>query len=362
MFRAAAAARSNAVSRALKPVLWIAATLPEYALLPLGIWFACNAVVRLSIFSRVAAAPSCCYSFSLVQNHVDPENVEISDPVKWHKLAMRRHELEIAMVFRALLDNGIEPILVKGWAAARNYPEGTARNFGDIDLACSKADYPKAVKIVAEPDFPPSFVDLHDELRHYDRTPWSELFRRSITIEVEKTPIRTLRHEDHLRVICVHWLNDGGAYKERLWDIYYAVENRPPDFDWGLCLGTVSPTRRKWIITAIVLAHRHLGLRIDDLPLSAEDREIPEWIEQALHKEWATEVRLHPIHYSFRNPRTLIQQIRKRLPPNPIQSTIEAEGEFDDRSRLRVQLLTFFRRFVASLNRVIAGRLRRPAK
>ena len=154
------------------------------------------------------------------------------DEFRWHKLSMRRFELGILEAFQGFRSHGIEPILIKGWAAARNYPEDRVRNFGDVDLAFPASEYDKAKEVAgAQPNLLVA-IDFHREFRHLDTTPWEVAFDRSELVDVDGGSIRVLSPEDHLRVLCVHWLNDGGAYKERLWDVYYAVANRPPDFDW----------------------------------------------------------------------------------------------------------------------------------
>ena len=76
--------------------------------------------------------------------------------------------------------------------------------------------------------------------------------------------------EDELRVLCLRWLNDGGAYKERLWDIYYAVANQPPDFDWDQCRDSVSATGRRWIVTAIAITRKYLSLEVEGLRFSVD--------------------------------------------------------------------------------------------
>jgi hypothetical protein len=139
---------------------------------------------------------------------------------------------------------------------------------------------------------------------------------------------------------------------ERLWDIYYAVKNRPADFDWDKCLSGVSPTRQKWIVTTIAIARRYLELDVSDLPFADQTDSIPKWILRCLEKEWASDVRLRSLHACVRDPKLFWQQILKRIPPNPIESTIEMEGKFDDSSRAKYQIGSICARIVPSIKRL----------
>lgn len=276
----------------------------------------------------------------------------MSDDLRWHLLISKSYELKIAKAFRLLRSRNIEPILIKGWAAARNYPTDVPRYFSDIDLAVSPSDYPAALKLINSNEFGGLGIDLHEGLRHLDTNSWERLFEDSQIKEIDGTAIRILSSEDHFRVLCVHWLNDGGAYRERLWDIYYAVANRPPEFDWDKCLNVVSETRRRWIVCAIGLAHRYLELDINGLPFAEEAEQLPDWLIKTVEKEWMSDVRLRPLQTCLREPRELIRQIRKRFPPNPIQATIEVEGEFDNRTRAFYQFHDLFKRSVPSIRRI----------
>lgn len=274
------------------------------------------------------------------------------DEIRWHKLSLRRTELGLIDAFSFYRRYEIEPILIKGWAAAQNYPPDKPRFFGDVDLAVSPEQFDNAESILNSPEFPRVGVDLHRGLRHLDTVNFGTLLSRSLLIDIDGTYIRILRPEDHLRVLCVHWLTDGGAYKDRLWDIYYAVANRPASFDWGLCLDSVSETRRKWIVTTIRLAEIYLGLDTSGLPFTDEQYQIPKWATRTLEKEWATDIRLRPLHTCLRDRNVFFQQIAKRLPPNPIQATIDVEGEFDERSRIPHQLGSIFVRIAPSIKRI----------
>jgi hypothetical protein len=75
----------------------------------------------------------------------------------------------------------------------------------------------------------------------------------------------------------------------------------------------------------------------------------------AVEKAWASDVRLIPLQFCVGDRRKLLQQIRKRLPPNPVQATIDVEGEFDNGSRIPYQFRDFFLRASPWLRRIIPG-------
>jgi len=254
---------------------------------------------------------------------------------QWNSLQAKALEVRVAEVFGLFRDAGIEPILIKGWAASRKYPENLIRRPGDIDLAVAPDEYERVWELSHRPEFAYFNIDLHKGLRQLDTIGWPDLFEHSMSIELNGTPVRVLCEEDHLRVLCVHWLIDGGGYKDKLWDIYYAVQNRSADFDWDRCLNVISAVRRKWVICAIALAHRYLGLKVDDLPFVDELEPIPNWITKCVEREWRRAYRLEPVLTSTHDKRLLLHQIARRIPPNPIRATIEAEGDlYGNRRRI----------------------------
>ncbi len=274
------------------------------------------------------------------------------DTLRWNKLQRRLAEINITKTFIRLRAAQIEPILIKGWAISRSYPAKHFRASVDVDLGVNPLQYQKAKDILENDADNFMFVDLHEGFRHLDNVSWQNLFENSRLVEIEETPIRILRPEDHLRVLCTHWLNDGGANKERLWDIFYAVENRPDDFEWDRFLEISGPKRRKWFVCALGLAHRYLGLDLKDTPIEKEALAIPKWIIKAVEKEWGSDVKLKPLQNCLRNKKELFEQIKKRIPPNPIQATIEMEGDFDNKPRIFYQIGDIFFRMPKSIKSV----------
>lgn len=270
----------------------------------------------------------------------------------WLTLQNRVNELKISEAFEFMESHGFQPILIKGWSVARYYPNVWERRFIDIDLCVAPEDFERAKKLSGMPEGLKHNIDLHKGLRHLDTVQWKDLFANSETVKIENTLIRTLRAEDHLRVLCVHWLADGGAYKDRLRDIYYLVKNRPDDFDWDRCLNIVAPKRRKWIVCCIGLAHKYLELDLEDTPIAVEAKNIPAWLIKTVEREWRTEVKLRPLQNCLHDRKLFWQQIKKRIPPNPLQATIEMEGEFNDQPRAFYQIANVFTRLFPAVGRI----------
>ncbi len=268
-------------------------------------------------------------------------------------LEYKVHEHRIEEAWKRFENAGFKPLLIKGWAAAQYYDTPSDRLFTDVDIVVSPEDYHRAETFLEE--FPvAATIDLHRGTRHLDTTPFEYLYQNSQIKRCGKTDVRVLCREDHLRVLCVHWLNDGGAKKDKLRDIYYAVKNRPADFDWDKCLNVVSRTRRKWILCTIGLAATYLGLDVSELPFAERVQEIPGWLIKAVEKEWRSGVAITPLHFLLHDRKKLWQQIKKRIPPNPVQATVEMEGEFDNQPRIFYQIGDLLYRLPPSVRRIAA--------
>lgn len=270
--------------------------------------------------------------------------------IYWKILQKQVQEQRIEQLFCIFREHGFEPILIKGWAAARNYPEPYQRLSADIDIAVNPSEYALCQKLLAKQTI--ANVDLHCGLRHLDTVDWDDLYENSQLITLNRTEVRILCPEDHLRILCVHWLADGGVSKERLWDIFYAVKHRPDNFNWDRCLKIVSETRTEWIIQTIGLAVRYLNLNVEDTPIFGMAVKHPIWLIKTIEKEWKDDVKLKPLHHCLEDRQELFRQIVKRLPPNPIQATVEMNGKFDEKRRSIYQIGSLIFRFLPSIKRI----------
>lgn len=261
------------------------------------------------------------------------------------------YEANIAEVFRRFRAIRVEPVLIKGWSIGRFYPPDKLRPMNDVDLCVRADDFARAEELIRNWDFDRVEVDLHKGFRHLDKLPFDDLFANSQLVDHGGTPVRVLRHEDNLRVAAVHWLTDGGSPREKLWDIYYLVQKRPQDFDWERCLSATGAVRRGWIVCAIAVAHRELGLDVSNIPIAGEvasENVFPRWFLPALQREWNEPSKLGALRANAGDWKNFVKQLRRRFPPNPIQSSVLVEAAFDESPRLPYQLADMWRRFRAS--------------
>ena len=247
------------------------------------------------------------------------------------------HRRDLRTAVACLRAAGVEPVLVKGWAIARLYPDPHMRPSSDVDLCVRRADYRAARSALTHPSGRVLPVDLHQGFDTLDDEDEHALFQRSVLVDCSGTPVRVLAPEDHLRVLCYHMLRHGASRPLWLCDVALAIEVRPPDFDWARCLGS-SRRLASWVACAIGLAHRLLGARVDDIPLAARPGRLPRWLEPTVLRNWGKEHRpLIPLAGHLSHPGRLLAETPAHW-PNGVQATVALGRPFNDWPRLPYQL------------------------
>jgi hypothetical protein len=273
-----------------------------------------------------------------LQSH--PAAKQLQDTYRLYKLLAVVYERELVEVFALLRSQGIEPVVVKGWAVARSYGEPETRPCGDIDLCVHPSQQEEARSILkTRTNFSPD-VDVHKGFERLDERGFDELMSRSELVEVEGGSLRVLKPEDHLRVLCYHFLREGGWRPLWLCDIAAAVEARPAGFDWDLCLGGKEPFA-DWTACVIGLAHQLLGAELHDTPVAARAARLPRWLARGTLREW--ELRsVHrrqytPLLEAGSRPRSILKGLRYHW-PSPVEATVTMGASFNALPRLPFQV------------------------
>jgi putative nucleotidyltransferase-like protein len=254
------------------------------------------------------------------------------------------HENKIRKVFSVLRSVNVEPILIKGWAVARAYPQLALRPYGDIDVIVRRHDHQTASQAI-ERDARDCFVDFHAGVPFElaDRS-IEDVFSRSQLVTCGEAQVRVLSPEDHFALLAIHLLKHGAWRPLWLCDLGVLLGSMPNDFNWDRCLGK-DRQRTNWILAAAGLAQKLLGASIRDEQISEKAREVPGWLVHRVLKEWETPFanaqspqRHHaPINSYLRRPRGLLKDLARRW-PNPISATISVNGTFGSRRRLRYEV------------------------
>jgi hypothetical protein len=271
---------------------------------------------------------------------------ELQQAYRLHTLHALAYQQKIKRAFSTLRADGIEPILIKGWANARLYPQAGLRPYGDVDLCVRPDGYEKATGLLLKMDDARTYpVDLHKALGRLDERRWEEFYERSRVVNLDDERVRILSAEDHLHILCVHMLEDGAWRPIQLCDIAAVVESADSGFDWDVCLSR-DKRRAKWVTSAINLAHILLGASLDNCPLQVREARSPRWLLPTVLKHWE-----HPCIIDHRPPELIMKTLRRpmRLPkaalkrwPDPIGATIRLKGSFNALPRLPFQISDYF--------------------
>ena len=264
---------------------------------------------------------------------------ELRQAYRLYTLQAARHERQVVQAITLLQSAGVDPLLVKGWAIARLYPERGLRPYGDIDLCVRPEQHSVAAAALATPAAETGVVDLHKGLPQLHRPSLDDVYERSQQVLLGDVDVRILGPEDHLRYMCIHMLGHGAFRPLWLCDIAVVLESLPEDFDWEYLLRG-DRRRADWVASTVCLAHQLLGARLDGIPTAERARHLPRWLLPSVLRQWSIEehyMDTPSMAYSFRHPAHLLKAIRLRW-PNPIQATVGVGGPFNELPRLPFQL------------------------
>jgi hypothetical protein len=205
------------------------------------------------------------------------------------------------------------------------------------------AQYPAAARVLEGVRIEDCYVDLHRGLGWLSDRSWDSLASHAELIRLGGVDVRILGPEDHLALLCRHFLRHNAWRPLWLCDIAAALEARPADFDWARCLG---PNRRRadWVACTLGLAHELLEARVEDTPVAARAKNLPSWLRPAALRQWArcqgpgplgTVVAFVASHW--RRPRDIIAHARLRW-DMPIAATIALRGPLNEFPRGPFQL------------------------
>ena len=266
----------------------------------------------------------------------------------------------IKQVIALLRSVGIEPILVKGWAAAQLYPAQGLRPYGDIDLCVPPEQFATAETALKNLQGTQYEVDLHSGFEKFGGGGMDRIYARSQVLQLGESNVRVLCAEDHLRVLCIHMLREGAWRPLWLCDIAAAVESLPVNFDWDCCL-TEERRLADWVSCALRLAGQLLGADMSNTPAAERTSPLPQWLVPVILKEWEAPLssmsRRHraPLTNFLRQPLAVLKGLRHHW-PNPIEATIGVRASFNDLPRLPLQVgncLARTAKFAARLPRAL---------
>lgn len=275
--------------------------------------------------------------------------IDLRQAYRQHSIAGAIHEINTLDIFRRARQAGIEPILFKGWALARLYPEDGWRPYGDIDLWVRSEDLDGLFKALPSASEHNYCVEPHVSFySQYERS-FGDVFSRSRLVRLKAEEIRVPSDEDHLRFICLHFLYHGAWRPLWLCDVALMVEAAGSGFDWDRCLSG-QRKHSDWIACVIGLAHQLLGADISHTPVQQRAKALPRWLPDAVVRQWGQGPGMsHAENLSFSIPRRLLNptalfEAFREHHRNPIQASVEMNAWFSDTPRSLLQVGSAFLR------------------
>ena len=281
-----------------------------------------------------------------------PAVAPLRELFEWQLLRSRIADTELATLAQKAGDAGVEPLLGKGWAVARLYPEIGLRTFGDFDIYLDPADHQRLVQVLKAWTGPRTYdVDVHRGASYLDDRPLGLLRARSALVPIGLTGIRVLSPEDLLRLGCLHLLAEGAIRAVWLCDIAVMLQQAGPAFDWDYFMSG-DPLRTEWACAAIGLAHHLLDVDVSAAPRHRLTASPPAWLVRSVLGTWGAGIRSkgnrNPFSASGTSGMGVLRSLVERW-PRPVEATIGVRGRMNAAPRWPYQIAEAMRRTVGFL-------------
>ena len=291
-----------------------------------------------------------------------PAALRLRDGYRLHTLQTAMREQQVVEAFKYLRSQSIEPLLAKGWAVGRLYPQRGLRPYGDLDICVQPHQRGRAVAALSEFSASECPIELHRAFRELADVSVAELFERSETVPLHDTEIRILSPEHHLRLLGLHSLHHGLWRPLWVCDLGVVLESCSTSFDWQLCMGS-DLWRAEGLRCSLRLARELLGASPEGGPPDLSAQPLPHWLIPATLREWGAPEHYMSgpaVHELLLRPRSLLKALRLRW-PNPIRATFNLRAPYSRFPRLPFQLaecLLRTVRFLGKIPRLIALAIR----
>jgi len=263
----------------------------------------------------------------------------------------RRRAAAVIQFFRS---QGIEALLIKGWAIARLYPEPALRPYTDTDLAVGPEQIDHAADLITQLPDECGSVDIHALPEEWKDREWEDLLARATRVRAEDVDILVPSPEDHLRLLAIHAMKHGIFRPLWLCDIGLMLESCGSGFDWPYF-----SSGDRWLtecaLVAFRLAGSLLGAKSDGAPP-------PRWAEAAVLKEWGDPYRWPHGHAMVgevvrTQPFSLIREAFRRW-PGAVEATYNLRGPWNRLPRFPLQFAEVIRKLPAIPRQLARGATR----